>query len=172
MFNYNFDDGSIWKISQDEKGNPILIKQVEEDDENAVRFVKKDMSKQETKIDVHTNTKVAANKRKRFEFVNANNLDSISKILYNSKINEDLKKDIIISNSRNLLKNMNDKFNKLVDDKVLEMGIDERDTEELKSLILTALNEEINSKETLNVFLKTFKSDKFKKAGKLNKHFE
>jgi hypothetical protein len=130
------------------------------------------MSKQETKIDVHTNTKVAANKRKRFEFVNANNLDSISKILYNSKINEDLKKDIIISNSRNLLKNMNDKFNKLVDDKVLEMGIDERDTEELKSLILTALNEEINSKETLNVFLKTFKSDKFKKAGKLNKHFE
>jgi hypothetical protein len=130
------------------------------------------MEHKETKIPVHHTTKVAANKRKKFDFVNANNLDTISKILYNSKINEDLKKDIILSNSRNLLNSMNTKINQIIDEKIKDIGIDERDVEEVKSLVLTALNEDIHSKETLNSFLRAFKTDKFNKTGKIKKHFE
>lgn len=164
LFEYPFNDGSIWKLSQDENGQPVLIKQVdEENEEDVVRFDEKNTKE--------TTTKVAGKKRK-FDFVNANSLDSVSKILYNSKINHELKKDIVVSNSRNLLNNMNEKFNKMIDEKLKEIGISSDDEEEVKSLILTALNQEIVSRDSLNLFLRKFKQHNIEKAGKKRKRFE
>jgi hypothetical protein len=170
LFDYNFNDGSIWKLSTDAQGNKVLVKQVEEENpDETIRFADTEQ-KQQIDVDL-TTTKVAANKRTRFDFVNPNSLDAVSKILYNAKLNAELRKDIIVSNSKNLLNSMNVKFNEMVDEKIEEMGLT-GDKEEIKSLMLTALDEEITSRETLNSFLKKFKQDKLEKTGKQRRNFE
>lgn len=41
MHSYNFDDGTVWRVAQDADGNEVLVKEVEDHDEELVRRVKR-----------------------------------------------------------------------------------------------------------------------------------
>lgn len=158
MFNYNFDDGSIWKVSKDENGNLVLIKEVEnESDEEVIRNKDSKMKK--------------TSSSKKLRYITEDNLDLITKIVYDVYLNEEMKKDIISSNSSSLFNVLNEKFSSLVDNEIEKFNIIEDDKDELRELIASTLGREIDSKKSLNNFVCSFDFYKKSKTNNIKKMF-
>lgn len=155
---FNFDDGSIWKLSQDENGNSILIKEVsEEDDEEVVRGTKK----------------TAGLIKEASAYTNDSNLKSIISMLYTQPFDENFITDLMASSAKQTVFDM---FDKKLDETVLEkietIGVtDQSVVEELKNLISSSIGSQITNDETLENFISTYLDQKMDKVGSQRKYF-
>lgn len=72
MHNYSFDDGSIWRVSNDEDGTPVLIKEVGEDEEEIIRGNGSNNLSKAASIE----------KKAGFDTINQNNYQNALKLLF------------------------------------------------------------------------------------------
>lgn len=161
MFDFNFNDGTIWKLSQDENGNQILIKEVEDDNEDEVVRNKQ----------MNNNVKTAGVK-KIASYVSDNTFSKVAGIFYGPQ-NEDWIQLILSTDQKySIMNKLNDKFDKVVNEKIANCQItDEDEIDEVKGLIMTALATDISSLESLDNFLNHYVQDKVEKAGSQRKYF-
>lgn len=94
--NYNFDDGSIWKVIIGEDGKEYLVKEVDDNDEDKVKRVK------------------SASLVKHAEYTSDLNVNNIMKILYGD-VDSEFVNDILSSNMKqNLFTLLDEKINTLI----------------------------------------------------------
>lgn len=103
---YNFDDGSIWRVMTDENGKEYLIKEV--DDFNEDRIIR---------------TKTAG-MEKTAAYTNDSNINNIIKIIYSSDINQQFISDIIMSSAKQgLFTMLDDKIESLINERAQQKNI-------------------------------------------------
>lgn len=162
---YNFNDGSIWVLSSDENGNQVLIKKVEDDDEeNVIRNVNND-----------SNVRFASNdENSLLKYANDKSVNAISKILYKEELNSNFLKDILVSEAKSLIFNMLDsKLDNMISAKIANFGINDKEiANEIKSLVAIALGDNINSVEGLHHFVSACVKDHFNKIGSQRNYFK
>lgn len=164
LFNFNFNDGSIWKLATDEQGNQVLVKEVEEDEEQTpVRNPQINQSQQ-----VKT-----ALKRKDVRYTSDVSFKTIANILYDASFGDSFLHDATPEVKHSLYTMFNNKMDKLISSKLAEHGIeDENIVEEIKKLTATALTMEVNSKYTLSKFINSAVKEHLEKVGKQRKYFD
>lgn len=159
MFDFNFDDGSIWRVSQDDEGNQILIKEV--DDENEEEVVRGVQNLNHVKTAGCDNLK----------YVSKNTMSKIASILYGPQ-NEDWIQLILSSDHQSILRKLDEKFDEFLNDKIANCKITNDDEiKEVKNLIFAALDSEISSTDNLDNFLNHYIQYKKDKIGSQRKYF-
>lgn len=160
MFDYNYNDGSIWKLATDENGNSILIKEVEDDeDETPIR-----------NSESHQ-TRIAA-KRRDVRYTSDVSFKTIANILYDASFNDMFLHEATPEVKNSLYSMFNQKLDKLIVSKLSEHEIDDdKAVDEIKKLVATALTMEINSKYTLSKFINSAVKDYLAKVGRQRKYF-
>lgn len=156
--NFDFDDGSIWKLSSDENGNPILIKEVMDEDEEEV---------------VRNNTKTANLVKQATIYTNDSNLNAITQMIYGQPLNSTFVTDLMASNAKQSVFDMLDgKIDTIVTSKLDSAGIEDQTVvDELKNLISSSLGSQITDDETLESFISTYLDQKMDKVGSQRKYF-
>jgi membrane-associated HD superfamily phosphohydrolase len=122
-FDYDFDDGSIWKLITDENGEQYLIKEVD-DDGNVIR----------TKTASVNMKKIADNGC----YIDDDNFDKIMQILYhNSKTpNQEFIDTLLNSEIKtNIYKILSEKMDKLITEKLESKNVPENNIQELTAII-------------------------------------
>ncbi|MNC06193.1 hypothetical protein D3C75_536980 [compost metagenome] len=159
MFDFNYNDGSIWKISQDENGNNVLVKEVDDEDEDSV-----------VRAPSLNNLKTASSSK--LSIVSEKTFGKVASMFYGQQ-DENWIQLILSTDSRHsIIGKLNEKFESVVNEKLAECQIsDSNEQDDVKNLIATALENEINSVESLNNFLKNYIQDKINKAGQQRKYF-
>lgn len=156
---YNFDDGSIWKLSQDESGNSILIKEVSDEDEDEV---------------VRGNTtKLASSIIKKATYANDNNLNSVTQMLYGQQLDGNFVNDLLTSSAKQgVLDMLDQKFDKVVSEKLTSAGVEDQTVvEEVKNLISSSVGSQITDDETLENFITSYLDQKMDRVGSQRKYF-
>ncbi|MDF2534302.1 MAG: hypothetical protein K0R18_459 [Bacillales bacterium] len=162
LFNYNFNDGTIWKLATDENGAPVLVKEVEEDEEETP--VRNPQLAQQTKT--------AATKRKDVRYTSDVSFKTIANILYDSSFGDAFLHDATPEVKHALYAMFNQKMDKLIISKLAEHGITDDDAvDEIKKLAATALTMEVNSKYTLSKFINSAVKEHLEKVGRQRKYF-
>lgn len=156
---FNFDDGSIWKLSQDENGNSILIKEVSDEDEDEV--IRDGV------------TKVANSVVKKALYANDSNITSLTKMLYGNDLDENFVKDLLSSNAKQgVLDMLDQKFDTVVSNKLNTAGlVDQTVVGEIKDLISNSIGNQITDDETLENFITSYFDQKMDKVGSQRKYF-
>lgn len=163
FFNYNFDDGSIWRLATDENGNPILVKEIDDENEEVVIRTKDNRNQQ---------LKLAA-KKKDIQYTSDITVKTIAKILYDTTLTDDFINDATPEVKQALYKMFNEKLDKIITSKLQEHNItDEKDIYEIKKLTTTALTMEINSRYNLSKFINSLAKERLEKIGRQKKYFE
>lgn len=165
LFEYNFNDGSIWKLATDDDGNSVLVKEVdEEDEENVIRNTLQDNRQQ---------TREAATKKKDIRYASDITVKTISKILYDTTLTDEFLHDATPDVKNSLYKMLDSKLDKLISSKLQEQNInDENDINEIKKLTATALTMEVNSKYNLTKFINSVVKERLDKVGQKRKYFK
>jgi hypothetical protein len=160
MFNYDFNDGSIWRVSQDEHGNAILIKEVDDEDEDNV--IRNSPSQ--------TNVKVASSNK--FSFVNKETMSRVASVMFGPQNEKWMNMILSSDSSYSIMEKLNLEFDNIVNQKIASLNItSDKDIKELKKLIFVALFEEIDSMEKLDSLCNEYIQYKIKEAGKQRKYF-
>ncbi|MNT85873.1 hypothetical protein D3C72_2260920 [compost metagenome] len=104
--------------------------------------------------------------------VNEKTFGRVASMFYGPQ-NEGWMQLILSTDQNNLIKNkLNSKFNEVVNEKLASCGVvDEEEKDEVKSLIATALEKEIDSINSLEKFLSNYVQDKMNNAGQQRKYF-
>lgn len=155
---YNFDDGSIWKVSQDEHGNSILIKEVSDEDEDEV---------------IRNGATKVASVVKKASYANDNNLTSITQMLYGQQLDSNFMNDLLASNAKQgVLDMLDQKFDTVVAEKLTSAGIEDPTVvEEVKNLVSTSIGSQITDDETLENFITSYLDQKMDRVGSQRKYF-
>lgn len=162
LFDYNFNDGSIWKLATDENGNPVLIKEIEEDEEETP--VRNPQLNQQVRL--------AARKRD-IRYTSDVSFKTIASILYDASFSDSFLHDATPEVKQSLYNMFNQKLDKLIVTKLAEHGIDDNDVvDEIKRLTATALTMEVNSKYTLSKFINSAVKEHLEKVGTQRKYFD
>lgn len=134
FFDYDFDDGSIWRVIKGEDGKDYLIKETSEDSEEILRGVTAN----------NTNS-----------FINENNVKTATKILYDN-INEDLLNDLLESNTKNNFLQMIDaKFKNTLEKEANNESITNPDyLANLNGIMKIAINKNIDKVTFLEIINK------------------
>lgn len=160
MFDFNFNDGSIWKVSQDENGNSVLIKEV--DDENEDEVVRSNQ--------LVTNMKTASNSD--ISLINDSNFKNVTSMFYGNQNDDFIELILSTQNKYQVFEKLSNKFNEVVNTKLSNCQInDEKESDELKKMIISSINEDIKKIDDMDVFLKSYIEDKISKAGQQRKYF-
>jgi len=164
LFDYNFNDGSIWKLATDESGNSVLIKEVEDDDEDEViRNVQDNRQQQKT----------AASKKKDIRYASDITVRNIAKILYDTDLSDLFLHEATPDVKSSLYNMLNSKLDKVIDSKLREQNItDENDINEIKKLTATSLTMDVNSKYTLTKFINSVVKERLDKVGQQRNYFK
>ena len=134
FFNYDFDDGTIWRVIKGEDGKEYLIKETSEDTDEIVRGVTAN----------NTNG-----------FINENNVKTAAKILYDN-VNESLLNDLLESNTKNnFLQMVNDKFKSTLEKEAKDESITNPDyLADLNGIMKVAINKNIDKVTFLEIINK------------------
>ncbi|AEO93275.1 gp4 [Bacillus phage G] len=162
LFEYDFNDGSIWKSATDENGNAILVKEVEDDDEDIVVRNIQD-NRQQTKM---------ASKHSEVRYASDITIKNIAKILYDTDFSDTFLHSATPEVKNSLYKMFNTDFDKLVVSKLKEQNItDEKEVNEIKKLTATALTMSVNSKYNFSKFINSVVKERLEKVGQQRKYF-
>lgn len=162
LFDYSFNDGSIWKLATDEEGNAVLIKEVDDEDEDeVVRNVQDNRQQMRT-----------ASKKDEVKYASDITIRNIAKILYDTDLTDSFLHEATPDVKNSLYKMFNSKFDSLVISKLQEQDItDEKEISEIKKLTATALTMDVNSKYTLSKFINSVIKERLEKIGQQRKYF-
>jgi hypothetical protein len=160
LFSYNFNDGSVWKLATDESGNQVLIKEVDDEDEDAP-------------VRQNSNVRVAAKKKKEVRYTSDLSFKSIASILYDASFGDTFLHDATPEVKTALYNMFNAKLDSIISTKLAELNIDDENiVDDIKKLTATALTMDVNSKYTLSKFINSAVKDHLDKVGKQQKHFK
>lgn len=126
FLDYNFDDGSIWRVISNDNGQQFLIKETEENDEDEV--IRKTAS---------------INKIASSEIVTEQNYKQIIHVLYPNFEEVDFFKDIMNINiiEKEIIKMLSDKINILITEKLQQYNIvDTNIINNIKDELLSQIN--------------------------------
>ena len=162
MFEHNFDDGSIWRLSTDENGESILIKEFQDDnEEDVIRNIQ----------DNRQNVKVAG--KKEIKYSSDVTVKNIGKILYDCSFSDEFLHEATPDVKSSLYKMFNKKMDTLISSKLEQHNIvGEKDVYDIKKLTATALAMEVNSKYNLTKFINAVAKDHLEKIGQQRKLFK
>lgn len=164
LFEYNFNDGSIWKLATDEEGNQVLIKEVEDEDEDIVVRNVQDNRQQ---------TITASSKNKDIKYASDISVKNIAKILYDTEFTDSFLHEATPEVKNSLYKMFNSKIDDLIVSKLKEQNIDDdKEINEIKKLTATALTMDVNSKYTLSKFINSVVKERLDKTGQKRKYFD
>jgi hypothetical protein len=154
-FNYEFDDGSIWRTMTAEDGKEYLVKEVDDENEDDVVRVK-----------------LASNQKE--SLANDNNVKTIISILYDIKDNQ-LIEDLLKSNIKDQLYSiLNNKLATRIDDVISNNHFIQSANykKDVCSLVLTGINsKEITSSSQLNKLIVDHTNTIVKKTSAIEKLF-
>lgn len=127
MHEYSFNHGSIWRISTDEHGNQVLVKECDEENEEEV--IRKTASLQ----------KVAQN----FSYVDANNFNNVFKVIFNitalNQVGTNFLNDLYNGSATNLqlyfIEKLNEDLDEYVNQVVSAKALQTNEVEEVKDII-------------------------------------
>lgn len=135
---YNFDDGSIWRVITDENGKEYLVKDVDDDNEDKV------LRKKTASL-----SKIAA-------YTDDNTMNSIIKVIYNTDIDSQFLSDLVSSSlKQNIFSLLDEKINVLITEATQQKNIvDTTVIDNLKEYISTNIaNNTITDLNTFNNIL-------------------
>lgn len=165
LFDYNFNDGSIWKLATDENGNQVLVKETDDEDEEMVI--------RNTPQDSRIQPKLAASKKKDVRYTSDITVQNIAKILYETKLTNEFLHEATPDVKNSLYRMLDSKIDKLISSKLDEQNItDNSDINEIKKLTATALTMEVNSKYNLTKFINSVVKERLEKVGQQRKYFK
>lgn len=130
VFNYDFDDGSIWRVATDEDGNLILVKEIDDDDPEVVIRDKRKV-------------KVAHSDSIGIRYVTDSSLRTALGLLYNDHPSDAFIDDVRgldVHVKEALYSTLDSKLDSVINGRLMELGIDDETTiDEVKRLVATAL---------------------------------
>ena len=134
---YNYDDGSIWRIVTEDDGKQYLVKEVDDNDEEVVIRKTASLTKKASAV-----------------YVTDQTIQTTIAIIYNDQsiVNSEFFADMIASGlKQNIYDFVNDKIDKLIEEKVQQQNIyDSNAVENLKEYVSSSINN--NSITDINSF--------------------